>query len=394
MKQKRVMIVGASAWQVPMLKKAKDLGYLVGVVDYNPNAVGIPYADQYFNASTNDAEGVCEATRVFGADGITTVATDMPMRAIAHTCKTLGLIGIDPETAIRATDKAEMIRAFAAHGVPHPWFRVVKKGEWDGLRAQLSFPCICKPIDNSASRGVVIVRTPDALDAALRYSSESGRSGDVILEELLEGEEISVEAFAVRGEVHVLAVTDKLTTGSPYFVEMGHDQPSHFCGETLAQIRQAAAQAMLAVGIENGPAHVEMMVTARGPVLIELGARLGGDFITTDLVPLSTGIDILGNTIHLACGEPVDLTPKLQKCSAVRYMKTPTGVMTAVDGLDAANAIPGVHRVEMLKPVGSAAVEIRNSLDRLGYAIAQADTRAEADRLCGLANQTVRITIE
>ena len=122
---KKVLIVGASAWQVPMIQKAKELGYQVGVVDYNPEAVGIPYADAYFNASTIDPEGVCAAAKEFGADGITTVATDMPMRAIAYTCQQLGFVGITPEVAVKATDKAEMIRAFRQRGVPHPWYYVL-----------------------------------------------------------------------------------------------------------------------------------------------------------------------------------------------------------------------------------------------------------------------------
>ena len=394
MKLKKVLIVGASAWQVPMIKRAKELGYRVAVVDYNPDAVGIKFADEYFNASTIDPEGVCKAAQEFGADGITTVATDMPMRAIAYTCEKLGLIGIDTATAIRATDKAEMIRAFEQHGVPHPWYYIVKNCDFDEVKSKISYPCICKPTDNSASRGVVKVNSEKQLEMAIAYSSENGRSGDVIVEELLIGDEISVECFAIDGEISVLAITDKLTTGAPYFVEMGHNQPSKFTREVREQIVNAATSAIQAVGIKNGPAHVEMMVKKEGVALIELGARLGGDFITTDLVPLSTGIDMLGATILVACGEPVDLTPKFSKASAIRYMKTKLGTMKAVKELDVANAIPGVHRVEMLKSIGEEAVEIHNSLDRVGYAIAQGDTVDEAVSLCEKALDCADIEIE
>ena len=393
MKQKRVMIVGASAWQVPMIQKAKELGYIVGVVDYNPNAVGIKFADEYYNTSTIDPEGVCEAARQFGANGITTVATDMPMRAIAYTCEKLGLIGIDTKTAIRATDKYEMIRAFEEHDVPHPWYYIIQNGELDCIKDKITYPCICKPTDNSASRGVIRVNSEQELEEAVNYSSENGRSGNVIVERLLVGNEISVEAFAVCGQVHVLAITDKLTTGAPYFVEMGHSQPSKFVGEVRNQIVSAAASAMKAVGIQNGPAHVEMMVTEEGPVLIELGARLGGDFITTDLVPLSTGIDMLGATIHIACGEPVDITPKFQKASAIRYMRTEIGILKRVLGLDEANEIEGIHRVSLLKQMGDKAVEIHNSLDRVGYAIAQADNVPAAVRICESALEKVSIIV-
>lgn len=390
---KKVLIVGASAWQVPMIQKAKELGYQVGVVDYNPKAAGIAYADAYFNASTIDPKGVCAAAKAFGADGITTVATDMPMRAIAYTCEQLGLVGITPEVAVRATDKAEMIRAFAEHQVPHPWYYVVEKGNLDAVRDKFTYPCICKPTDNSASRGVVIIENEAQLAEAVCYSAENGRTGTVIVEELLTGSEISVEAFAIKGTVHILAITDKLTTGSPHFVEMGHNQPSRFTGETKERIEAAAAAAMKAVGIQDGPAHVEMMVTARGPVLIELGARLGGDFITTDLVPLSTGIDMLGATIRLACGEAVDVSVKNPKASAIRYFKTDYGVICGVEGMEEAMELPGVIRADMLKPLGEQAVPISNSLDRVGYVIAQASTAQEAIAACEKALDCISVSV-
>ncbi len=390
---KRVMIVGASAWQVPMIKRAKKLGYYVGVVDYNPDAVGISFADEYYNASTIDPEGVYEASKAFKADGITTVATDMPMRAIAYTCEKLGLTGIDTATAICSTDKAEMIKAFEKNNVPHPWFYVVRNGDISSIEDIITYPCISKPTDNAASRGVVIINNRDELEAAISYSSSNGRSGDVIVERLLVGNEISVECFAIQGVVHVVAITDKITTGSPHFVEMGHNQPSKYTGEMRESIKKVAGMAMKAVGIKNGPSHVEMMVTDNGPVMIELGARLGGDFITTDLVPLSTGVDMLGAAIHLACGEAVDLEPKIEMASAIRYMKTPEGKIEKVLNIDKANSIDGVWRVEMLKPVGSQVTEIKDSLDRIGYAIAQGNTVKEAGDLCNKALDSIDVVI-
>jgi len=316
------------------------------------------------------------------------------MRSIAFTCQQLGLVGIDPDVAVRATDKAQMIRAFEEHDVPHPWYYVVENGDIDTIQDKLTYPCICKPTDNSASRGVVIIENEAQLKSAIGYSSENGRSGAVIVEELLVGNEISVEAFAVDGQISVLAITDKLTTGSPHFVEMGHNQPSRFTGETKEKIEGAAAAAMKAVGIQNGPAHVEIMVTQRGPVLIELGARLGGDFITTDLVPLSTGIDMLGATIQLACGEKVDIETKMQKASAIRYMHTDHGVIKAVEGIEQAQAVSGVIRVSMLKPIGETAGDITNSLDRVGYVIAQADTVEQAIAVCEKALEKVNVIVE
>lgn len=393
--KKRVMIVGASAWQVPMLQKAKELGYEVGALDYNPLAVGRAYADEFFEVSTIDAEGVCKATKEFGAVGITTVATDMPMRAIAYTCDQLGLTGISEETALNATDKARMIKCFEENNVPHPWYYVVSNiEEVETLKEKLTYPCICKPTDNSASRGVVIINNEKELKEGLSYSSTNGRSGTVIVEELLVGHEISVETFVVSGEVHILQITDKITTGSPHFVEMGHNQPSRFIPDKYDAISDTTKKAVLSVGIQNGPAHVEMMVTENGPKLIELGARLGGDFITTDLVPLSTGIDMLGATIQLACGDAVDIEPKFHKASAIRYMKTDLGVIKSVTGLQDAESLDGLVRASMLKNIGDEAEEICDSIDRVGYVIAQGDNVLTAVHACEEALKVIHVEIE
>jgi len=393
MRNKRVIIVGASAWQVPAILKAKELGYDVAVVDYNPKAVGIQYADAYYNESTNDPEGIYRAAKDFRADGITTVAMDMPMRAIAYACQKLGLKSISEETALMATDKALMIQAFERSGVPHPAYFVVDYNDPLFELPKVTFPCICKPTDNSASRGVIIVNNESEFKDALAYSAQNGRSGNVIVEELMTGSEVSVEMFAVNGDIHVLQITDKLTTGAPHFVEMGHEQPSRLSQETQNQIATVATAAMRSVGIEDGPAHVEIMCTKDGPKMIELGARLGGDFITTDLVPLSTGIDMLSATIRSACGDTVDIEPKYLRGSAIRYMKTAYGTIEDVNGLDTANGICGVHRVAMLKNIGDEASEIQNSIDRVGYAIAQADTSELAVALCEKALEQVTVSI-
>lgn len=391
---KKVMIVGASALQVPIIQKAKELGYEVGVVDFNPNAVGIKYADWFHNVSTIDANGVCKATEEFEASGITTVATDMPMRAIAYTCDKLGLIGISEETALNATDKARMIKKFEEFNVPHSRYSVVENKKIEEIKENIIYPCICKPVDNSGSRGVIIANNDSELHSGIEYSYENSRSGTVIVEELLIGREISVEAFAVNGSFYVIQITDKITTGAPHFVEMGHSQPSEAIATMYQEIYDITAKAMLAVGIQNGPAHVEMMLTENGPKLIEIGARLGGDFITTDLVPLSTGIDILAATIRLACGDKVDIEPKFNRASAIRYMKTGIGKIKSITGLEEASEINGVYRVSMQKNIGDMAEEICDSIDRVGYVIAQGESIEEASSICEKALKKIAVKVE
>ena len=262
---KRLLVIGASDFQLPAILTAKEMGLLVAVADMNPHAVGVPYADKFYNVSTIDAEGICASAKDFKADGVVTLCTDMPMRALAYTCETLGLIGPSRETAVTATDKGVMIRAFEEHNVQHPSYVVIPSGEDFSLyESMISYPAITKPTDNSGSRGIMLVQSKAELESALQYSSTNGRNGSVIVEEYMQGPEVSVEVMVVEGVPHVLQVTDKLTTGAPHFVEIGHSEPSRLPQKALEAIKDLARRAALAVGIVNGPAHAEIIFTGGG----------------------------------------------------------------------------------------------------------------------------------
>ena len=391
---KRLLIIGASILQLPAIKKAKELGHYVAVADFNPNAVGIPYADEFYNASTIDIEAICKVAEEFKPDGIMTLATDMPMRSIAAATLRLGLPGISMDTAVKSTDKGEMIKAFKEHGVESPWFYIIENvSKLNALLPQLSYPCILKPTDNAGSRGVMLVESVEELLEAYQYSVSQSRGGLVILEEYMTGPEVSVEVMVVDGEPHVLQVTDKLTTGSPYFVEMGHNQPSMLPAEDVEKIKDLACRAVKSVGINCGPSHVEIKLTPDGPKMVELGARMGGDCITTHLVPLSTGIDMIKATIDVSLGVKPDIAPTQQKGSAIRFFDASCGVISAIEGVEEALAIDGVQEISFTKSVGDEVTEIHSSLDRCGFVIAQCDSANDAIEVCEKAKKETQITI-
>ena len=371
------------------------MGLHVGVVDYNPEATGISYADSFFCFSTNDRYGVLQAARSFQADGIMTLATDMPMRSIAYACAKMGLPSISYETAVTATDKAEMIKTLEVHNVAHPWYHVLEKpDELVAIVNKLEYPCICKPTDSSGSRGVVLVNGPDELESATRFSAAQGRSGRVIIEEFMVGSEVSVEMVIQNGKPNVVAVTDKLTTGAPHFVEMGHSQHSLLPVEDQNRIKDLAERAALALDIFTGAAHVEVMLTKDGPKIVELGARLGGDFITTHLVPLSTGVNMVKANIQIALGESPDIVPKWSRGAAIRYLQAKPGKLVKVSGMESARQIPGLCELLFSLRPGESISDTRSSSDRLGHVIACADTPEKAILICEQAINHIDILVD
>ena len=396
---KKLMILGASILQVPAIEKAKSMGLEVIVVDMNPDAVGFKIPGILKEViSTIDTPAILEAAKRHQINGIMTLASDMPMQSIAVVSHEIGLIGISEDTALKATNKAFMRDALKEAGIPIPlYFRVKEKEEFkravENIHA-FGYKCIVKPADNSGSRGVDLLNENTDIDKAYDYTVQFSRSGEIVVEEYMEGPEVSVETIALDGSVHVIQITDKLTTGAPYFVEMGHSQPSQLNGDIKKSISEIAIAANKAIGITDGPSHTEIKVTKDGPKIVELGARLGGDCITTHLVPLSTGVDMVENTIRIAIGEKPDLSPKWNKGSAIRYFKTGTGIIKSIKGIKEAKTISGVIDINVVHDVGEQIEEIKNSIDRVGYVISQSTTAEGAIDICKQALEYIHVNLD
>ena len=395
---KKIMILGASILQLPAIEKAKEMGLEVIAIDIDSDAVGFKVPGVIKEViSTIDTSAILDAAKRHRINGIMTIASDMPMQSVAVVSHEMGLVGISEETALKATNKAFMRDALKAAEVPIPmYFRVKGKDEFKEKIKKIQvagYKCIVKPADNSGSRGVELLNTDSDLDVAYEYTSKYSRGGEIVVEEFMEGPEVSVETLAVEGSVYVIQITDKLTTGAPYFVEMGHSQPSRLGEEIKDKIRQVAIAANKAIGIQNGPSHTEIKVTKDGPKIVELGARLGGDCITTHLVPLSTGVNMVEQSIRIALGEKPDLEVKWTKGSAIRYLKTDNGIVKAIKGIEEAKTIPGVVQVSIVHGVGEQVGEIKSSVDRAGFVIAQAENAVDAIIESEMATKKIQFII-
>lgn len=321
MSNKNILILGASELQLPGIKKAQEMGLNCIAVDYDSHAAGAEEADIFYNISTMDLEGVLQVAKKHNVKGIFTICSDRPMRIVAKVGNALGLNTISEKSALLATNKAYMRNSFAKNNVPIPQYRICFSEE-ECMKAvcDIGFPAIIKPSDNAGSRGISYIDNKSNIAEAYVYAKENSMEGVVLVEEFLHGTEVSVEAFVENGNISIIQVTDKITTGAPHFVEMGHDQPSAHNAKTIQEISDITKCAIKSLEIEGGPIHAELKITENGVKVIELGARLGGDHISTDLVMLSTGIDMVEANIKWAIGEPFDIKQKYRRYSAIRYV--------------------------------------------------------------------------
>ena len=395
---KKIMILGASILQLPAIEKAKEMSLDVIAVDMNPEAIGFKVPGVIKEViSTIDTPAIVEAAKKHQINGIMTLATDLPMRSVAAVAKEMGLVGIDADTALKATNKAEMRKALQAGGVPIPkFYKVANEEEYMEAVKSFNVPFIVKSADSSGSRGIYEVQNINdekIIKEAFEYCRLFSRVGDVVVEEYMSGPEVSVETLSIDGECHIIQITDKITTGAPHYVEMGHSQPTRFGEETVNKIKEIAKAANKAIGIKNGPSHTEIIVTSEGPKIVELGARLGGDCITTHLVPLSTGVNMVECCIRIALAEKPDIETRWNKGSAIRYFQQHAGVVKSIEGVEEAEKLSGVKQIIIVHGVGEEITEIDSSSARMGFIIAQDENAEKAVADCVNAMKRIKVKI-
>lgn len=394
---KSIFILGGSRLQVPAIKKAKEKGLYVYVLDYDPEAVGIQYADKFLEISTIDKEAVYKAAIEFQPDYIVTSTSDMPVRTVSWVNEKLGKPSdISYEGAICATDKIAMRNRMKECGVPIPEYHEVRSlKEFLDVADAMPERFILKPADNAASRGVVLVdknKNPN-LEDIYAYTTQYSRSGEALVEEFMTGPEVSVESYTVNGEPHIITITDKLVTEIPFFVELGHTEPSRLTPDQQEDIKRVADAAIRAIGMQNGPNHTEIKVTPTGAKLVEIAARLGGDFITSKLVPLSTGVDMIECSFATLLNEEVKYESVLSQGSAIRFIKGEEGVIAAIEGVDTALEMPGIQEIELYMKPGDHIKRPENSSDRVGHVIAVGKDANEAARNAEVALSKIQIVV-
>jgi biotin carboxylase len=214
-----------------------------------------------------------------------------------------------------------------------------------------------------------------------------------MVEEFMTGPEVSVESITINGETKILAITDKEIVGNGNFTEIGHSQPSALSLPVQEEIARVVRQTVAAIGINHSPSHTEIKVTPTGVKVVEIGARMGGDNITTHLVPLSTGVNMLEACINIAVGDPVQNYSMKHNTAAIRYFRPALGIIAGISGVEEARQIPGIREIQILRSVGERVTPIRSSTDRVGCVIAQGYGKRDAITICNDAMRRIRIDV-
>lgn len=379
-----IMVIGGGLLQLPVIIQAKKMGLQVIVTDYNPEAIGMKDADIPIVMSTRDVEGSVRVARIQNQVtpifAVLTVGTDASM-TVAAVASALNLPGIKFDDAEAATNKIKMRQRFLDHGVPSPPFMPV----WSLKEAKEAFrklkaPLVIKPADNMGARGVIRVDDRNELPDAFRFAKNASPSGELIIEEFMEGPELSIDSIIYNNEITITGVADRIIEYPPYFIETGHNMPSSKTPDLVIDACRVMRQGIEALGINIGAAKGDIKLTPDGPMIGELAARLSGGFMSAYTYPLHSGVNLMRAVIEVALGqEPGNLEPVQDRVAVERAIFAKPGIVNRITGLEEALAVPGIEEIFLNVQSGDRVVEPRSNVDKAGHIIASGDTLDEAE---------------
>lgn len=364
----KLAIIGASYLQKPLVLKAKEMGIETHVFAWDEGAVCKEISDYFYPISIIEKEQIFNKCKEIRIDGITSIASDAAVPTICYVAEKMGLLSNSYADALTATNKYLMRKRFVDFMVNSPRFVIAKENYSIG---DFKFPVIVKPTDRSGSRGVMKISNGAEIEQAVARAQSESYSGEAIVEEFITGAEVSVESISWKGKHYILAITDKVTTGEPYFVELEHHQPSALSSEIQKKIMEETRKALSAVGVNYGAGHSEFIITDTNDVYaVELGARMGGDFIGSDLVHLSTGYDFLKAVINVSLGTFEEPELSLHNCSGVYFLSKETeNIKNYIDDPELYLEIVSSEITDLQLH------NVQSSSDRSGYLIYQSNKR-------------------
>jgi biotin carboxylase len=393
---KRLLVLGAGPAQLGLLAAARARELYVIAVDRDPSAPGFRYAERRAIVSTEDESSIERLASAERVDGLIAPGIDWPVAIAARVAERLALPHpISPETAALSTSKLRQRERFAAAGVPQPAYEICSgAGEATAAAERIGYPCVIKAPDRQGQRGLTLVRSADEVSDAVRVALDASRTATLLVEELVPGREVTVNAFSSSGHFFPLTVTDRLTAPLPAFgVALTHAWPSELEPGEIGAVVEAAGQAAAAVGIGDGPSYTQVLLGPEGPRVGELAARLGGGH-DAELCRVALGVDLNGAALSAALGDevqPTSLAPVARVGGAcVRFLVPPPGELREVTGVEEAFAQEGIRGIRIYRRPGHRFEEFRRGADRAGAILAVGGSREEALERASKAEAMIR----
>jgi biotin carboxylase len=392
----RLLVLGAGPAQLGVLAAARARGVSVVAADRDPSAPGFRYADRRAIVSIEDEPAIERLARAEEIDGVVAPGSDHAVALAARIASRLGLAHpVTPESAALAVSRLKQRERLAEAGIPQPRSLVCRSlDEVTRAAEALGFPVVVEAPDRAGERAVGLARDRGALAAAAADALAESRGEYCLVEELVGGDIVTVNAFSLGGRFVPLTVTDREQAPPPAFgVPLAHRWPSALEPAEVGAAVEAAAAAARALGIEDGPTTTQILLGGDGPLLAKISARVGGGH-DAELCRVALGVDLNALSVAAALGEPV-LPQQLAAHTGVggacvRFLVAPAGELQDVRGLEEAFAIDGVRGIRIYRKPGHVFRPLRRASDRAGAILATGDRREDALAAADAAASRIR----
>lgn len=381
----KIMIIGGGEWQKPITKKAKQMGCYVISSNLYENSPAFEYADECYVADVLDKQRNLEIAKKTMPDAIITDQSDIAVPTVAYICEQIGLNGIGTKAANLFTNKYLMRDFCRKEGFVSVKYKLcdkVKEAEDFYLQNGKS---IIKPIDSQSSRGVCIVNSVEDIAGEFENTrAYSNSDSKVLIEEYIEGTEFTVDGIKTHNDYHVLAISEK-----------EHYAHNHNIAKSLwfshnndkfdyDKLRKLNRDMVMKMNIPFGITHAEYKYMNGEFYLIEIAARGGGTRISSDIVPIMSGVDHNKLLINMALGNEVTVNPEFndKRCAILKFMEFKAGKVKNICGLDKVKNFHGVVDVVLDFKEGDEINPPSDDRSRPGFYIAYADDGDKLKKLC------------
>lgn len=396
MKKKKIILLGGAYSQIPIIIEAKKQGYYVITCDYLPGNPGHKLADQYFNISTTDYEGILRLAKKEQPELVVAYASDPAASTAAYVAEQLGLPGNSYESVSLLSEKDIYRKFLLENGFNSP--KYVSITETDSAIdkvANLELPLIIKPTDSSGSKGISIVNDLKKLDEVVDYAIKFSRNKRIIAEEFVDNEicDVHGDGFVVDGNLVFALLGDHIYNKfSNPFNPAGTYWPSSHKEELISNIKNETARIIKLSGFKKGPVNIEARINSKGKIYImEIGARNGGHFVP-QAIQYATGFDMVKAMIDVLNDKPINVPQNFKKYSA--YYAVHSDLGGTLKNLSISDKLKGfIKEFHQYISIGDKVNPFLGAGDAIGILLLSFDTREELTHIISTLDKTIKITL-
>ena len=392
---KKIMILGAGIYQVPLIKCAKKMGLYAIVVSIKGNYPGFSLADEVIYENTTDYERILTIAKEKNIDGIVTAGTDVAVITIGKVCDELGLTGLTFEAAEIATNKLLMKERFEKNNVNTARFRKIDIDE-KNIRekiSELQYPLICKAVDSSGSRGIVKINCDSDIAGAVENVKSVTKEKYYLIEEYIEGDEFGAQAFVENKEVKFILPHGDFVFKGDTGVPVGHWAPFELSDSIIAEIKKQLSKAVMAMGLDNCAINADFILSNNDVYVLEIGGRSGATCLA-ELVSIYYGYDYYEKIIRRALGEEVEFPDSCHIPNASKLLiSEKEGRIIEQKNCNNPNNSK-IIEVQFDHNEGESVRKFHVGPDRIGHVIAVGDSVADAIEELDNAIKNIKVVVQ